>query len=756
MNLDYTHETQLEANLKKALERKEFQLYYQPKLDLISGEIYGVEALIRWKHPEKGIISPLEFIPFAEETGLIVPIGEWVLRAACKQGKAWQGIGMPPLIMAVNLSARQLYQSNLVEMVQEILVETKLAPEYLEFEITESIIMDVQKVLPILRKLKRIGVRISLDDFGTRYSSLYYLKEFPIDIIKIDQSFVRNCTADVKDGTIVKAIIAMAHQLKVDVIAEGIETKNQLIFLQQNLCSRGQGYFFSKPLPAAQFVQEFYGIEQIVHEEGIPQEFNRQKWLEKALELSRQELRETVRNQQGMILKYTKRNDKFIHTLCDGELLYRIGLTPEKLLGKELHDVLSYDEAERKLQYYRRAWEGEENVVYEGKLNGVWYLASLRPIRRGGQVVEVIASCMDITERKQVEEALRQSEEKYRLIAENMQDLIGVWDTNGVVQYASPSHKTILGFSPEVYEGNMAFEMVHPDDISNIQQQHTNMILSKTPCSVEFRCKQANGNWVYVEAVGTPVLDERNEVKHFVMVGRDISERKKAEEFIRKSEKLSVVGQLAAGVAHEIRNPLTSIKGFVQLLKQGSANPLYTDVILSEVSRLEEIVRGFLSLAKPQPPSREKVDTRILLQETIRLFKSQALLNNVELVQKLCSDLPMIYCDGNQIKQVFINILQNAVEAMPNGGVITVHMCCHEPDSITFRFIDQGTGISEERIKSIGEPFFSTKEKGTGLGLMITQKIVQEHGGTISIESEINQGTVVEVRLPVQYSFEQK
>jgi len=183
---DFYESSKLKLHLQKALEQKEFVLYYQPKINLVSGEIVGVEALIRWAHPEKGMISPLDFIPVAEETDLILPIGEWVLRTACEQNKVWQDSGLPPMIMAVNLSARQLYHQNLVETIQQILIETELSPEYLELEITESMMMDVHHVLPIIHELKRIGVKISLDDFGTGYSSLYYLKEFPIDKIKIE------------------------------------------------------------------------------------------------------------------------------------------------------------------------------------------------------------------------------------------------------------------------------------------------------------------------------------------------------------------------------------------------------------------------------------------------------------------------------------------------------------------------------------------------------------------------------------------
>ncbi|HSU79471.1 MAG TPA: EAL domain-containing protein, partial [Candidatus Angelobacter sp.] len=380
----------LGIHLREAMERKEFRLYYQPKLDLVSRKIKGVEALIRWAHPEKGIISPREFIPVAEETGEIIPIGDWALRTACKQAKEWMEAGLPPMIMAINLSARQFKESDLVQKIQLILDETGLSPDYLELEITESMMMDVQKVLQILRDLKRIGVRISLDDFGTGYSSLYHLKEFPIDVIKIDQCFVRNCTRDVKDATIVKTIIAMAHQLNLEVIAEGIESRDHLIFLQQNLCDRGQGFLFSQPIPQEEFVKQFVEIEKIIKKDGLPTKINKEKWLEQELERTRQELRETIRQQQGMTFKYIKKEGKFIHTLCDGELLYRMGYSSEQILGKELQDFLPHSVARNKRVYYQRAWEGEENVTYEAFQGGIWYLASLRPIRRGGQVVEVI------------------------------------------------------------------------------------------------------------------------------------------------------------------------------------------------------------------------------------------------------------------------------------------------------------------------------------------------------------------------------
>jgi len=525
LNLEYYNERlQLEANLRMALVRKEFRLYYQPKVNLYTGKVVGVEALVRWEHPVKGIIPPTDFIPIAEETGLIVPLGEWVLRAACKQNIAWQAAGLPPMVMAVNLSARQLYQPDWIEKVEDILKETNLEPKYLELEITESMMMDVQHVIPILKKLKKIGVRISLDDFGTGYSSLYHLKEFPIDKIKIDQSFVRTCTKNPKDATIVKTIITMAHQLQMEVIAEGVEEKDQLIFLKQNDCNLCQGYLFSKPLPPDQLVARFNKIEQYIQQEGIPQELNRLKLLEESLKIARQELQNTVRQQQGMIFKFIDQNGKFIHTLCDGELLYKMNLTPYQVIGKELSEFLPNSEVETKRPFYQKAWDGEDHVQYEGEINGVWYLASLRSIKKEGKVVEVIGSCVDITERKKMELSLKLSEGKYRVIAENVHDLIKVLDPNGVIQYASPSHEKVLGYSPKVYEGNSTFDWVHPDDFPHFQAQFVIMVSSKTPCDVIFRSKHANGEWINLKAFGTPILDEQGVINHIVVVGHVISE----------------------------------------------------------------------------------------------------------------------------------------------------------------------------------------------------------------------------------------
>lgn len=246
----------LETNLRNALKRSEFQVYYQPKVNIKTGEITGAEALIRWYHPEKGLVSPAEFIPLAEETGLIISIGEWVLRTACNQTKIWQEEGFFPFQIAVNLSRRQFMQKNLQERIIKIIQEVDLKPNNLELEVTESLVMQNERAASrMMKSWQKCGIKISIDDFGTGYSSLSYLREFPFDVIKIDRSFIRNITADSKTEAITIAIIQMAHSLNLRVIAEGVETQAELDFLQKHECDEIQGYLFSPPLPTSKFEQ---------------------------------------------------------------------------------------------------------------------------------------------------------------------------------------------------------------------------------------------------------------------------------------------------------------------------------------------------------------------------------------------------------------------------------------------------------------------------------------------------------------------
>lgn len=237
-----------EADLRQAIINNEFFLCYQPQINLSNSKLVAFEALIRWKHPTKGVLLPMDFIPLAEEIGLIIPIGEWVLRTACLQNKAWQDAGLPPVRVAVNISAQQFRQHNLIDVINEILDESNLSPEYLELELTENVIISNREVIDIVGRLKKIGVMIAIDDFGTGYSSLSYLQELPMDRLKIDSSFIKHIRTATDDEVIIRAIIAIAKNLNLEVIAEGVENKDQVNFLKKHDCCEVQGYYFSKPL----------------------------------------------------------------------------------------------------------------------------------------------------------------------------------------------------------------------------------------------------------------------------------------------------------------------------------------------------------------------------------------------------------------------------------------------------------------------------------------------------------------------------
>ncbi len=258
MNSKAAKQFALETSLRRAIDNEEFVLHYHPRLAVDSLKITGVEALVRWQHPQLGLLSPVEFIPLAEENGLILPLGEWVLRTACRQNRKWQERGFTAMRVGVNVSARQFQQQHLAEIVLQILEETGLAPEYLDLELTESSIMsNGQATIDVLTRLKAMDVTISIDDFGTGFSSLSYLKRLPIDALKIDQSFVRDLTTDPDDAALVMAIVTLAHNLRLQVVAEGVETEEQLRFLHLLRCDEVQGYLFSKPLAAE-------GLEQLL------------------------------------------------------------------------------------------------------------------------------------------------------------------------------------------------------------------------------------------------------------------------------------------------------------------------------------------------------------------------------------------------------------------------------------------------------------------------------------------------------------
>lgn len=467
-------------------------------------------------------------------------------------------------------------------------------------------------------------------------------------------------------------------------------------------------------------------------------------------------LKSTLREHQGLIFKLKKENGSFIYTFADGQLLYRLGLTPSHMVGSSIEELFSsehgYPEetANTFIEYCHRAWQDEEDLRCEHRtVCGMYTVTVLNPIKVNGEITEIIGSTTDVSKEKQMEKELQESEKKYRLMAENISDMLIILDSEWNTQYASPSHERILGYQEDHLVGNNQFSFIHPDDHHKIQEWFAMIWNADQPYEAEYRYRHDNGEWIHVDARGMPIRDNQGHVDSIVLICRDITEQKKAEEIIRKWERVSAVGELAAGIAHEIRNPLTTLTGFVQLLKRDEDNGPYLDMMHSELSRIELVTNEFLMLAKPQATTYQKEDLSSILHSVITMLNTQAIMSNTYIRMEIEIDRPTIHGDGNHLKQVFINVLKNAVESMPKGGEILVKVQPYKMNQVRIQFIDQGIGIPEELLPKLGEPFYSLKEKGTGLGLMISFKIIKEHQGDVHIFSLVNEGTTVNIYLPL-------
>ncbi|MFD5260178.1 PAS domain S-box protein [Bacillus wiedmannii] len=613
--------------------------------------------------------------------------------------------------------------------------------------------------------------------------------------------------------------------------------------------------------------------------------------INRELKKSKKELIDTVHELQGGIFKFKKVGKHFIHTLCDGQFYYQNGFYSQQVVGKSLRtidaSIIPPHLVPQLMKYYLQAWEGRE-IIFElpWPNDKTIILIALRPIKRNGQVIEVVGSTVDITERKKVESELRATKELLESFIKHNLDAITISDREGHILQANKAYENIFGWSSQEIIGKRlpcVPDFLMEESLGNIQNILTN---ESVVTRLETVRQRNDGSLLDVSLTVSPILDVRGNVialsaicrdiserkqaererhrlhqqlrdsemkyralieqatdaiyvvelnedhapsrfievnpvgckrfgysreellslsfpdvvpqdsrmivrllekikkgqtsftlqdeyvfptgkiittefnvrvfklngkKVFLSISRDITERLKTEELLRKSEKLAIVGQLATVMAHEINNPLTAMKGFMQLLKltENENNQGYINIVSSEIERIESITNEFMAVAKPQMVKIQLNDISVLIDQVLMLLQPQAMMNNIKIRIELKPGIPLISCEGNQLKQVFVNILKNAIESMPTGGEILIQVNILDNNQVSIRFIDQGCGIPKERIPYLGEPFYSIKEEGIGLGLMICYKIIETHRGKVVIESEVNKGTIVEVTLPI-------
>ncbi|URM32262.1 PAS domain S-box protein [Cytobacillus firmus] len=491
---------------------------------------------------------------------------------------------------------------------------------------------------------------------------------------------------------------------------------------------------------------------------GVVRDITKNKQIEEVLQLTRQQLDLFLKNTFDSIIII----DLQLNVIKVNEAFEKVfGWTEREVIGRLLPIIPEFL-VDQCFEMFKEIVESghvfsSETVRQrkDGSLIDVFDFIS--PIVNAkGQVSAFVCILRDISERKKMEEALKESEKRLRTLINAMPDVILFKDGEGRWLEANDYSLKSFQFQNIPYQGKTDSELAAYNEaikktLEFCEESDRRAWENRRNTRAEEVLPLANGESSIFDVIKVPIFYPDGKRKGLVIIGRDITDLKRTEELLRKSEKLAVVGQLATGIAHEIRNPLTSIKGFLSLFRSSpdKKNEEFLDIMLSEINRIECITNQFMAVAKPQAISIQFQDLNDLLEQVSVVILPEATMNNIQIRIETEPDIPFVPCDVNQLKQVFINIIKNAIEAMPMGGEIFIKITKSDDHQVHIRFIDQGCGIPQERIPYLGEPFYSLKEKGTGLGLMICYKIIKEHQGRILIESEINKGTTIDIILPI-------
>lgn len=523
-------------HLQHAIKQGQFRLVYQPKLSLNTGHVVGVEALIRWNHPEYGWISPAEFIPLAEQNGTITEITKWVLYEACRQNKAWHDQGFPKTVMSVNISPLDFESTELYQLILDTLNQTGLDPSLLEIEITENVMLNhIDQTIETLKEIKRTGIRIAVDDFGKGNSTIRYIRDLPITTVKIDRSFMQDIPYNQKESTVVKNMIELSHNLDLEVVAEGVETEEVVTFLSLHSCDVAQGFLFSKPM----LFDDYQAL--IKQTESYSKEliYRLEKHINiKSAQMNDHRFKSLFEQNPDLVCSFSL--EGYVISV-NPTIQHMLGLKQEDVVDSHLADFICDSDQFKALRHFREVLNGETPEAVELELihsdgHYVPTNAVCFPMLLGERIVGIYSVIKDMSRQKELEQKLIESEKKYRLITENMSDLVVVVNRGGSIDYASPSNEDAFQVKQEVILQQNIMSFIDPKDVGHAFGVFDRIFDKHEAQSTELRLNTKSGKVVWIEAHGNPVISEDGTVEQIVVVSRDITKKKQMEAELKAAQ----------------------------------------------------------------------------------------------------------------------------------------------------------------------------------------------------------------------------